>query len=91
MESRQLPRVVLGLPREYPDFAWAWVTRFLVNLGNFIALTYFLYHLTDGLGFTDDEGTSRPFTLTAIYGATIVSPPSPSAPGATGSASARSS
>ena len=21
-------------PREHPDFGWAWITRFLVNLGN---------------------------------------------------------
>lgn len=59
-------------PREHPDFAWAWVTRFLVNLGNFIALSYFLYYLTDGLGFSDDEGSSRLLTLTTIYGATII-------------------
>jgi MFS family permease len=59
-------------PREHPDFAWAWITRFLVNLGNFIALTYFFYYLTDGLGFTDDQATGRLQTLTTIYGATII-------------------
>jgi MFS family permease len=59
-------------PRKHPDFAWAWVTRFLVNLGNFIALSYFLYYLSDGLGFSDDEASSRLLTLTAVYGATII-------------------
>lgn len=59
-------------PREYPDFAWAWVTRFLVNLGNYIALSYFIYYLTDGLGFPDKEANGRLFTLTAIYGVAIV-------------------
>ena len=59
-------------PREHPDFAWAWITRFLVNLGNFIALTYFFYYLTDGLGFSDDEASGRLQTLTTIYGATII-------------------
>ena len=28
------------------------MTRFLVNLGNWIALNYLFYYLTDGLGFT---------------------------------------
>lgn len=59
-------------PREYPDFAWAWITRFLVNLGNFIALSYFLYYLTDGLGFDDEDANARLATLTMIYGATII-------------------
>jgi MFS family permease len=59
-------------PREHPDFAWAWITRFLVNVGNFIALTYFLYYLTDGLGFSDDEAATRFGLLTTIYGVTIV-------------------
>lgn len=59
-------------PKEHPDFAWAWITRFLVNLGNFTALAYFLYYLTDGLGFSDDDADGRLVTLTTIYGATII-------------------
>ena len=43
-------------PREHPDFAWAWITRFLVNLGNAIGTLYLLYYVTDGLGFSDDDG-----------------------------------
>ena len=34
-------------PRRNPDFAWAWFTRFLVNLGNAIALLYLFYFLAD--------------------------------------------
>jgi MFS family permease len=34
-------------PRRYPDFAWAWVTRFLVQLGNALGTLYLLYFLTD--------------------------------------------
>ncbi|MFN8195388.1 MAG: MFS transporter [Nocardioidaceae bacterium] len=59
-------------PRDHPDFGWAWITRFLVNLGNFIALSYFLYYLTDGLGFSDEEASDRFAMLTMIYGVTIV-------------------
>jgi MFS family permease len=49
------PRVTLrGLagvfrfsPRANPDFAWAWITRFLVQLGNAMATLYLLYFLRD--------------------------------------------
>jgi len=34
-------------PREHPDFGWAWVTRFLVQLGNALGTLYLLYFLTD--------------------------------------------
>ncbi|MFF1722235.1 MFS transporter [Streptomyces sviceus] len=36
-------------PRRYPDFAWAWVTRFLINLSNALVLLYLLYYLRDRL------------------------------------------
>jgi MFS family permease len=59
-------------PREHPDFAWAWLTRFLVNLGNALGLLYLLYFMQDVLGFTSDQAENRVFTLTAIYAATLV-------------------
>jgi MFS family permease len=34
-------------PRQHPDFAWAWVTRFLMMLGNAMATLYLLFWLTD--------------------------------------------
>jgi MFS family permease len=34
-------------PRAYPDFAWAWITRFLMMLGNAMATLYLLFWLTD--------------------------------------------
>ncbi len=59
-------------PRAHPDFAWAWLTRLLVNLGNWIALNYLFYFLTDGLGFTDDDASSRLGLLVLVYGVTVV-------------------
>jgi MFS family permease len=59
-------------PRAHPDFAWAWLTRFLVNLGNALGLLYLLYFLQDVLGFASDEAENRVFTLTAIYAGTLV-------------------
>lgn len=34
-------------PRTYPDFGWAWLTHFLVNLGNDLGTLYLLYFLSD--------------------------------------------
>ena len=59
-------------PRQHPDFAWAWITRFLVNLGNALALLYLLYYLEDGLGFSDKQAESRVLLLTAVYAAVLM-------------------
>jgi MFS family permease len=49
--SRISARSLLGSfrfsPRQNPDFAWAWATRFLVQLGNALATLYLLYFLRD--------------------------------------------
>ncbi|WP_328747400.1 MFS transporter [Streptomyces sp. NBC_00285] len=42
-------------PRRHPDFAWAWLTRFLINLSNALVLLYLLYYLRDGLHYADPE------------------------------------
>ncbi len=59
-------------PRLHPDFGWAWLTRFLVNLGNALGLLYLLYFLQDVVGYTSDEAEDRVFLLTAIYALTLV-------------------
>jgi MFS family permease len=41
--------------RAHPDFAWAWGTRFLVQLGNALGTLYLLYFLTDGVRLADPE------------------------------------
>ena len=32
-------------PRRHPDYGWAWITRFLMNLGNALLVLYLLYYL----------------------------------------------
>ena len=59
-------------PREHPDFAWAWLTRLLVNLGNALALLYLLFFLQDVVGYTSEKADDRVFVLTAIYAVTVV-------------------
>ncbi|MFG2332649.1 MFS transporter [Streptomyces sp. NPDC048604] len=57
-------------PRRYPDFGWAWLTRFLVNLGNALVLLYLYYYLRDGLRYEDPE--FGVLILTAVNGATLL-------------------
>lgn len=42
-------------PRRHPDFGWAWFTRFLVNLGNSVALLYLFYFLADAVRVEDPK------------------------------------
>jgi MFS family permease len=42
-------------PRVYPDFGWAWLTRFLMTLSNSILLLYLLYYLQDVVKVDDPE------------------------------------
>jgi MFS family permease len=52
-------------PRLHPDFGWAWLTRFLVQLGNALGLVYLYYFLDDAVHYDDPE--AGVFTLTVIY------------------------
>ncbi|WP_461015652.1 MFS transporter [Streptomyces daliensis] len=57
-------------PRRHPDFGWAWLTRFLINLGNAIALLYLLFFLRDALGLAEpEEGV---LVLTAVNGVLLL-------------------
>ncbi|MQS05057.1 MFS transporter, partial [Streptomyces alkaliterrae] len=57
-------------PRRHPDFGWAWLTRFLINLSNALVLLYLLYYLRDRLSHpAPDEGV---LILTAVNAATLL-------------------
>jgi MFS family permease len=57
-------------PREHPDLAWAWLTRFLINLSNALVLLYLLYYLRDRLEYGDPE--QGVLILTAVNGVTLL-------------------
>jgi MFS family permease len=42
-------------PRAHPDFAWAFGTRFLVQLGNALGTLYLLYFLTDRVHYKNPD------------------------------------
>ncbi|WP_318209489.1 MULTISPECIES: MFS transporter [unclassified Streptomyces] len=41
-------------PRKHPDFAWAWLSRFLVQCGNITLTSYQTYFLMSRFGYTED-------------------------------------
>jgi MFS family permease len=49
---RELARSYWISPRAYPDFAWAWVTRFLMCLAVAMGTLYLLYFLRDAIHYT---------------------------------------
>jgi MFS family permease len=46
-------------PRDYPDFAWACLSRFLLSMGSAFIITYQPYYLIEDLGFGDAEVADR--------------------------------
>ncbi|MFL6120371.1 MFS transporter [Actinophytocola sp.] len=75
LEATERPRLSVRdfwiSPRRFPDFGWAWLTRFLLNLSNSIAIVYLLYFLQDVVGYDDPD--SGVFVLTAVYALTLLS------------------
>jgi MFS family permease len=57
-------------PRRHPDLAWAWLTRFLINLSNALVLLYLLYYLRDRIEYHDPE--QGVLILTAVNGVTLL-------------------
>ncbi|NUS30016.1 MAG: MFS transporter [Streptomyces sp.] len=57
-------------PRRHPDFGWAWLTRFLINLSNALVILYLLYYLRDRLDHDDPE--QGVLILTAVNSVTLL-------------------
>ncbi|MCT9091791.1 MFS transporter [Streptomyces sp. ASQP_92] len=58
-------------PRLHPDFGWAWLTRFLMNLSYSISTMYLLYYLTDAVHYEGDADTGV-LILTALDAVTLL-------------------
>lgn len=58
-------------PRRHPDFGWAWLTRFLMNLSYSVSTMYLLYYLTDAVRYEDDADTGV-LILTALNALTLL-------------------
>ncbi|MEU4068429.1 MFS transporter [Streptomyces wedmorensis] len=64
-DARAFARSFRVSPRQHPDFGWAWLTRFLINLGNALGTLYLFYFLADAVHY-GDPGTGV-LILTLIY------------------------
>lgn len=54
-------------PKEHPDFAWVFITRFLVILGTAFVTTYLLYFTRDVLGKSPDEAGDTVAAILQFY------------------------
>jgi MFS family permease len=57
-------------PRQHPDFAWGWITHFLVNLGNDLGTLYLLYFLADSAHYHDPQ--TGLLILMALYAVALL-------------------
>jgi len=73
---RQLARSYWVSPRDYPDFAWAWFTRFLMSLAIAMGTLYLLYFLRDKIHyaqlFPGQTASDGLLILIVIYTAGVV-------------------
>ncbi len=54
-------------PKKYPDFAWTWVSGFLVNAGNALGTGLLLYYVAHELGFGIDKASKAFLPLILVY------------------------
>jgi MFS family permease len=62
-------------PVLYPDFAWAWLTRLLVNIGNHMVTLYLLFFLTDAVHLKATQGIEPAvgvLILTGLYAVMVI-------------------
>ncbi|WP_406090887.1 MFS transporter [Streptomyces sp. NBC_01013] len=60
-------------PRQHPDFAWAWLSRFLLTLANWMFTTFRLIYLQHEMRLTTAEATETLATGVLIYGLCVMS------------------
>ncbi|WP_030184057.1 MFS transporter [Streptomyces sp. NRRL S-813] len=59
-------------PRQHPDFAWAWLSRFLLTLANWMFTTFRLVYLQHEMRLTAAEATETLATGVLIYGLCVM-------------------
>ncbi|MFE9246495.1 MFS transporter [Nocardiopsis sp. NPDC006938] len=73
---RDLVRSLWVSPRRHPDFAWAFLTRFLIGTGNAMFVLYLLYFLRDAVGYEElfpgSSATDGLLTLILVYTTAVV-------------------
>ncbi|HSV73209.1 MAG TPA: MFS transporter [Chthonomonadales bacterium] len=57
--------------RDHPDFAWVWITRFLVVMGMFTVQPFMQYYLADHLGVENPERTAGILLAIILVGSSV--------------------
>ncbi len=68
----QLARSFVFNPRRYPDFGWAWLSRFAIFMAIASVLNYQLYYLTAQLGLSTERATGLVPAAVAVQTALAV-------------------
>ena len=72
MTLSQFARTFWVSPRQHPDFAWAWISRFMLYLGSFMFTTFRVFWMTDRLGLSPARAVATVSTGVLIYTAVLV-------------------
>jgi MFS family permease len=72
MSLGQFARTFWVSPREHPDFAWAWLSRFMLYLGSFMFTGFRFFWMKDEIGLNDAEAAGAIATGVLIYTAVLV-------------------
>jgi MFS family permease len=59
-------------PRKHPDFALAWISRFMIVLATFLFTTFRFFYLQDQVGISEDDAPAAVSTGVLIYTITLV-------------------
>jgi len=59
-------------PRQHPDFAWAWASRFLLYLGSFLFTTFRVFWMIDHLGLSAARAAAVVFNGVLVYTLVLV-------------------
>jgi MFS family permease len=59
-------------PREHRDFAWAWLSRFMLYLGSFMFTGFRFFWMKDEIGLSNEGATGAIATGVLIYTAVLV-------------------
>src|SRR3954468_6029940 len=67
MDAREWITTFWLSPRKYPDFAFAWWSRFLITLATFMFTTFRLFFLQDRLGLPKDKAPAAVTIGVLVY------------------------
>jgi MFS family permease len=67
LDLRELATSYWLNPRRHPDFAWAWVCRFMVTMSILTVGTFIVYFLTDELGVSRADAPRQVSNVLAVY------------------------